>query len=270
MTRYKLLATDLDGTVIGHDLRISDRNRRAFARLAERGVPLVIATGRMFRATVPFAQALSVTTPLVTYQGALIRHHETLVDTWHHTLDPGLAIEALSALEESGMHVNVYTNDELYLRALTPEAESYIALSKVAPTMCGHWNEAIAVGAPTKIVAIGPEEKVVHWVAKLQAHFGDRLFVTQSLPTFLEIAHPAVGKGAAVAHLASTLGIRPEEIVTVGDGMNDLDMIQMAGLGVAVGNAREGLKQAADRVTRPWDEDGVACLIDDLIAEGSL
>lgn len=270
MPPYRLFATDLDGTVFGHDLRISERNRRAFRMLEERGIPLVLATGRMFRATVPIAQDLGVRQPLITYQGALIRHHETLVDTWHRTMAHDLASEALEALEESGMHVNLYTNDELYLRAMSPEAESYIALSKVAPTMCGHWGEAIAVGEPTKIVAIGPEEQVVHWVDVLQKRFGGRLFVTQSLPTFLEIADPRVGKGSAVAHLASTLGIRPEEIVAVGDGMNDLDMIEMAGCGVAMGNARDGLKQAAKRVTKSYDQDGVACLIEDLIAEGSL
>jgi hydroxymethylpyrimidine pyrophosphatase-like HAD family hydrolase len=110
----------------------------------------------------------------------------------------------------------------------------------------------------------------VHWVDVLTKRFGDRLFIAQSLPTFLEIADPSVGKGSAVAHLAATLGIRPEEIVAVGDGMNDLDMIEMAGCGVAMGNARDGLKQAAKRVTKPYDQDGVACLIEDLIAEGSL
>ncbi|MOA63527.1 putative phosphatase [compost metagenome] len=73
-----------------------------------------------------------------------------------------------------------------------------------------------------------------------------------------------------MAHLASRLGIRPEEIVAVGDGMNDLDMIEAVGLGVAMGNAREGLKQAAKRVTKRCEEDGVACLIEDLIAEGAL
>lgn len=270
MPRFKLFATDLDGTVFGHDMRISERNRKAFRMLEERGIPLVLATGRMFRATMPIARDLSIRHPLITYQGALIRHPETLVDTWHRTLPADLAAEALAALDETGLHVNLYTNDELYLRKMTPEAESYIALARVEAKQLGGWAEGLAIAEPTKIVAIGPEEKIVHWVEALQGRFGDRLYVTQSLPTFLEIAHPSVGKGEAVAHLASTLGVKPEEIVAVGDGMNDLDMIQMAGCGVAMGNARDGLKQAADRVTKRWDEDGVAALIEDLIAEGAL
>ena len=270
MPRYRLLATDMDGTLFGHDCRISERTRRALAAWEARGGHVVLATGRMFRATVPYARELGVRHPLVTYQGALIRHHETGEDTWHRTLPRALAAEALEALEATGLHVNLYLDDQLHLRALTPEAESYMALAKVEATMCDDWHTAMAACEPTKIVAIGPEERIVHWVAELQARFGTRLFVTQSQPTFLEVAAPNVGKGAAVAHLAETLGVRREEIVAVGDGMNDLDMIQMAGLGVAMGNAREGLKKAADRVTASVDEDGVAQLIEALISEGAI
>lgn len=270
MSTYRLVATDLDGTLFGHDMVISPRTRRALASLAERDCHLVLATGRMFRATVPVARELSIVTPLVTYQGALIRHMTTLEDAWHRTLPADLAAEALEALEEAGFHINLYVNDELHLKHLTPEAQSYISLARVEHRLCGSWAEAMAAMEPTKIVGIGPEEKVAASVVALKARFGDRLFITQSQPTFLEIAHPSVNKGAAVAHLAEQLGIPREQVVAVGDGMNDLDMIEYAGLGVAMGQGHPELRARARRVTRPLAEDGVACLIEDLIAEGSL
>lgn len=270
MSRFRLIATDLDGTLFGHDMVISARTRRALGLLAARDCHLVLATGRMFRATVPVARTLAVTTPLITYQGALIRDMATRVDTWHRTLPAPLAAEALEALESSGLHINLYLDDQLYLMAMTPEAESYMALARVEASRVSSWAEAMGASEPTKIVAIGPEETIVEWVGLLRARFGDRLFVTQSQPTFLEIAHPTVNKGAAVAHLAERLGIPREQVVAVGDGQNDLDMIAYAGLGVAMGQGHPELRERADRVTRPLAEDGVACLIEDLIAEGLL
>lgn len=270
MTRFRLLATDLDGTLFGHDLVISPRTRKALARLAERDCRLAIATGRMFRATLPIAEDLGVTLPLITYQGALVRCPLTRVDTWHQPLPRALAGEALEALAESGLHVNLYLDDELVLRDRTPEAESYLALARVTPVMCASWEEAMIAHEPTKIVGIGPEAKVVALVAAFRERFGDRLFVTQSQPTFIEITHPAVNKGAALDRLAASLGIAASEIVAVGDGQNDVEMIGYAGLGVAMGQGHAALKAAAGRVTKPLAEDGVACLIDDLIAEGLL
>lgn len=262
-----MLATDLDGTLFGHDMVISPRNRRALERLNERGCHVVLATGRMFRATLPIAQALAVSTPLVTYQGALVRHPLTLDDHYHQTLEPAIAAEALAALDETRLHVNLYVDDTLYLRAMTPEAESYMALARVPATLCAGWEE-LGPCAPTKIVAIGPEPEVLAQLERLKGRFGERLYVTQSQPTFLELAHPAVNKAAALARVAASLGVAPTEVVAVGDGLNDADMIAWAGLGVAMGNARPALQALAKRVTKTQPQDGLACLIEDLITEG--
>lgn len=270
MPRYRLFATDLDGTLFGSDLVISDRTRAALQSLGPRGVALVLATGRMFQATLPFAQELGITTPLITYQGAWIRDAKTGVDTWHRVLGSDLAHEALAALEETGLHVNLYVNDQLYVRQLNEAARSYMKLARVDAKQVGTWDEAMAAGGPTKIVAIGPEADVHRWQATLKARFGDRLFIVQSQPTFLEVAGPDVGKGFALARLAEELGVPRAEIVAVGDAMNDLDMLEYAGLGVAMGQAPQELKDRADRVTAPLAEDGVAVLIESLIAEGAL
>lgn len=270
MPRYRLFATDLDGTLFGHDLQISPRNRAAVATLAGRGCAVVLATGRMFQATVPFARELGITTPLITYQGAWVRDAATGADTWHRVVPPALAREALAALEQTGLHVNLYMNDQLYLRHITEEANAYVRLARVDFEQVPDWEPLLAQGGPTKLVAIGPEPDIVRWTEVLKERFGDRLFVTQSQPTFLEIAGPEVGKGAALAHLAAELGVPREAVVAVGDGMNDIDMIAYAGLGVAMGNGHPALKAAADRVTGTLQEDGVAQLIESLVAEGCI
>jgi Cof subfamily protein (haloacid dehalogenase superfamily) len=270
MTRYRLFATDLDGTLFGPDLQISSRTRDALLGLNERGCILVLATGRMFQATLPYAAELAVTTPLITYQGAWIRDRLTSVDTWHQVMAPAIAREALAALVETKLHVNLYFDDRLYLKEVTPESEAYVALARVGYTQVQDWEEVLALGGPTKLVAIGPEVDIVKWEKIMQEQFADRLFVCQSQPTFLEFAGPKVNKGAALARLAAELGVPREQIVAVGDGLNDLDMITYAGLGVAMGSGHPRLKAAADRVTASLADDGVAVLIDELIAQGAL
>lgn len=265
---YRLLATDLDGTLFGPDVLISQRVREALGRWTRRGHGLVIATGRMFRSTRPIALELGVTTPLICYQGALIRDPETLADLWHRTLEPAIAREAIAVLEAAGFAVQLFRDDALHVTRVSDATRSYTALSKVEPIVLGSWDALFAAGRPTKIVAIAPREAVERQVVALRERFGDRLYVVQSQPTFLEIADPSVNKGAALAYLAERLGVPMNEVVAVGDGQNDLDMIRAAGLGVAMGGGNPELRATADRLTGSLAEDGVAQLIDALIDEG--
>lgn len=267
---FRLLVTDLDGTLFGHDLVVSPRTRAALGRWTARGGLVAIATGRMFRATRPIAEDLGVTTPLICYQGAWIRHPLTLADLWHRTLEPAPARAAIAALEAAGFGVQLFLDDELYVTGIGPAQRAYMALSRIAPREVAHWDEVFAAGAPTKIVAIASEAEVRRQVQAMREAFGESLYVVQSQPTFLEVAHREVNKGVALAKLVAGLGIPLSEVVAVGDGQNDVDMIRLAGLGVAMGNGHPELRAAAGRVTGPLAEDGVAALIDDLLAEGAL
>lgn len=260
---YKLVATDLDGTLVGRDLSISPRVRKAVQRVHDAGAHFVMATGRMFRSTLPYAQACDVVTPLITYQGALIRDHRSGEDLWHRTIASDMAKEALEALQETGLHVNLYVDDELLISKLTPEAELYSRISQVQPRIVKSLRDVL-VSEPTKIVAIGEPDEIDHWIPQLQARFAGKLYVTKSIPRFLEIANPQISKSVALSHLCERLGIRREEVIAFGDGMNDLDMIEWAGCGVAMENGPEALKAVADRVTAHVKEDGVARVLEEI------
>ena len=159
--------------------------------------------------------------------------------------------------------MNLYVNDELLIESLTPQAELYSRISQVEPRKVKSLYEA-AASEPTKIVAIGEPEAIDHWTPLLKERFGDRLYVTKSISRFVEIANPQISKSKALSHLCERLGIKREEVIAFGDGMNDFDMIEWAGCGVAMGNAPDALKAVADRVTTHVREDGVACVLEEL------
>jgi hypothetical protein len=265
--RYRLFVTDLDGTVLGPDLQLSERTREAFAKLHARGCTVAVATGRMVEAATPFARALGAHPAVITYNGAWIRDLDTGADLWHRAVPAALAAEAVAALEDAGLHVNLYFDDRVYLKAMTPEAEAYVAHARVTPVVVGAWD-GVAHRAPTKILAIGPEAKVQATLAALAPRFAGRLWLSPSMPTFLEVADAAVNKGLALAHLAEHLGVPREAVVAVGDGPNDAEMLAWAGLGVAMADAGPAVRAQAGRVVPSVREDGVAALIDALIAEG--
>jgi Cof subfamily protein (haloacid dehalogenase superfamily) len=263
----RLIACDLDGTLVGPDLRLAPGAVAAFRRVAARGVHVAVATGRMLTSATPYARALGVEAPVITYNGAWIRCLKTESDLWHHAVPTDTVAEAVSALEDAGLHVNLYLEDRVHVRVRSAEAEAYLAHARVEPVWCGAWADLGPV-SPTKILAIGPEPRIRAVLDELRPRFEGRLWLTQSMPTFLEVAHPSVNKGAALAHLAAHLGVPRDSVVAVGDGLNDMEMIQWAGLGVAMGNGHPELRRRADRVTGRVEDDGVARLIDELIAEG--
>ncbi|MGE5708251.1 MAG: HAD-IIB family hydrolase, partial [Bacteroidota bacterium] len=118
--------------------------------------------------------------------------------------------------------------------------------------------------AATKILAIGSVEQADTWLEALQKRLGDRLYITKSQANFLELAPLGISKGEALAFLAESLGVAREEVVAFGDGMNDAEMLTYAGLGVAMGNAADGLKKFADRVAPSIHEEGLAQVLEEL------
>ena len=251
----KLVALDLDDTLLNDQIQISQKNKEAIQACLEKGVQVTLATGRMFRAAAPFARELGLGLPIITYQGALVKtlDEQELV---HHVIPKPLALDVISYLRPYGLQVNVYMDDELYMEAVNEFGNRYVRLSKVT-----HQVTVFPEGlftAPTKILMAGDPlllDKVQNETLRL---FGAELTITKSKDYFLEFGNPMSKKSIGIDIVAKNLQISPEEILTIGDGMNDYDMIEYAGIGVAVGNAHPALKKIADDVTDTNQNDGVA------------
>ena len=267
----RLLALDLDGTLIGDDLQISPANRAALAAVQARGVHVTLATGRMLRSTRPFAATLGIRTPIICYQGALIGDPVGGAVLFHRPLAAALAQEVIAWLAAHDLSPNLYLNDNLYVAAQNPGTAFYARINGGIPVNAvgdlGAFLRAAGTD-PTKLsVVLANEAQAEATVAGLQAHFGDRVYATKSHPLFAETINPACNKGVALAQLAAHLGVTQDETMAVGDGSNDVPMLRWAGTGVAMGQAGAAVQAAARYVTGAQTADGLAAALERFILD---
>lgn len=267
MTQYKMLATDLDDSLLNDRYEISEADREAIIRAAGAGVKVVLATGRMFRSALPYALELGLDTPLVTYQGAFVKFPEGGKVLYNRPVPFETAIDLLEMVTAAGYHTNIYLDDNLLVEKITKESRVYQEISGIEPVVAGNLVRYLrgVRGDPTKILIVSTSENIDKLWAELGGYFGERLYITKSKPIFLECMHPQSNKGRALKAVADYYGIIPRDIIAVGDSYNDLEMIRFAGLGVAVANAGEEVKKSAGFVTLSNNDGGVARVIERFI-----
>lgn len=265
MNPCKLLAIDLDDTLLDDNLNISSRTKNTLQRARERGLIVTLATGRMYRSALPFALELGIDVPLITYQGALVKNTATGEIIRDFPVPVDIAREIIGLVErEYGFHINVYVDDNLYAKSITEEGRGYAKLARVPLNPVGDLLDFLRVD-PTKMVIVAREEELDPLLPRLKSLYGDTLHITKSKPNYLEVMHPKADKGQALADLAHIYGISREEIMAFGDAPNDVEMLRYAGTAVVMANAAEEMKTIADYVTLSNNEDGVADAIKKLL-----
>ena len=227
---------------------------------------MIVCTGRMVQSARRVLAPARWREPLVCYQGAAVVDAD---DRWllHAPLDLELAREAIEAVEEEGYSPNVYVDDELYVGAVTPEARQYSDFQQIVLHPVGDllaWLER----PPTKLVCIGDPDELERLRDRMHERFDGRLWVTKSLPFFLEFAATGISKSSALEFLANRLGFERARTVTLGDAENDLDLVEW-GYGVAVDNADPRVKKRARWVCPPADDEGVAQVLEALLEDSA-
>lgn len=264
--KIRLLVLDIDGTIAGKSNQLSQPIVDAVAAVQAQGVAVAIATGRMYRAALRFHQALNLQLPLIAYQGAWIQDPATHQRSWHTPVTPSQALDLLAYLEQADLRhrlsVHFYIDDDLYVREMTPDTEAYVQRSGIAPIAVGDLRSVLD-RSPTKVLALSADIALMQMVlADLQAITNPQdLHITTSVATFVEATHPHATKGHAVQRLAEDLNLQPEQVMAIGDNCNDLEMIQYAGLGIAMGDAPEIVKASATWVAPTVEADGAAVAI---------
>jgi Cof subfamily protein (haloacid dehalogenase superfamily) len=258
-TPVRLIALDLDGTLIDHEQKFSPRVMRTVAQAQEQGVAVTLATGRSPLATCRFAEALHISAPLICYQGGMIA--ETDGRVLHRiALDRNLAAQVISLAQSRGWHVTLFQDGLLYLTEFRYPAEFYDGLLNPSAQLVPDLNHLLDHD-PDKvlIVAEGNSDEIY---AEMHARFDDRMQIVRSHALFIEASSPGVDKGAGLAWLAQYLSVPQSQVMAVGDQDNDAPMVAWAGLGVAMGNGSTVCKAAADWIAPAISDDGAAVAIE--------
>lgn len=225
------------------------------------GVRVIVVTGRMFRAVRPYVEEAGIDDPVICYQGAVVADPVTGEFLRHVPIPRERALMVIDDVVPLGFHLNCYVDDELYVAEVTPEARRYADFQHLEIHAVGPLRDWLQ-GDPTKLVAVGDPDALDELEAEMKPRFAGRLFISKSLPYFLEFAHPDVSKGAGLQFVADRLGFTPEQTVACGDGENDRELLDWAGFGVAVANAHSHVLARADLVVPPVQEEGIAALLE--------
>ncbi len=269
----RLIALDIDGTLVDADLVIGERTLGAIGEAMRRGIAVALVTGRMATSAMPFAEALGLTGPLVAQQGALIRAMPApgsrgLGRLLHHRpLRPEVTMEIVRWCCERGLAPHFNHLEWMVVASNEERLEEYRLFVgdrlRVVPDIM-----ARAAHPVTKVVAIGEGEHSLDVLAEGRAQFEGRAEVTLSHPRFLEFLAPGVSKGAAVGWLARRLRIPLSQAIAIGDQYNDLEMIGEVGYGVAMPSAPAAVQAAARFVAPPVANEGAAQMIERIALDG--
>jgi Cof subfamily protein (haloacid dehalogenase superfamily) len=260
--RPAVVAADLDGTLIARDLSWAEGLPESLAALAAAGVRPVVCTGRMLQSARRVAARLGITQgPVVCYQGALVADLESGEWLRHVPMDGAVAAEVVRHVAELGRQLNAYIDDRLYVEQVTPWARRYAEHVEVGIDTVPDLAAEVVRRPPTKLVLVTSAADVDGILAGLQERWRGRLYVVRSQPEYIEFVDASVSKSGALAWLCERLGVGAEQVATLGDGMNDVDMLEWAGLGVAVAEAAGPVRAAADLVV---PRAGIPALLRDL------
>ena len=257
-SRIRLIALDVDGTLVGADSTISPRVRESIAAAQARGTRTTIITGRMFAASQGFADTLGIVGPIVCYQGAAIFEAATGKIVRQTPVHQDVTHDVLDWANAHNVHAQCYANDTLYVQQINEFSKRYTDLAKVEPVVVPSLRAAFDEQPSIKIVLVdnpGPSER---HLAALQKLLGDRAYLTRSNVDFVEILSPDINKGEALAFVAQQYGATLAETMAVGDAWNDVPLISAAGIGVAMGSGPPELFAKADAVVGDVAHDGVA------------
>jgi Cof subfamily protein (haloacid dehalogenase superfamily) len=269
----RLIALDIDGTLVGQDLVIGERTRAAISEASRRGIAVSLVTGRMATSAMPFAEALGLTGPLVAQQGALVRAMPASGSRrpgrllYHRPLTSAVTVEIVRWCQERQLipHFNylewmIVASDESRL----DEYRLFVGdRLRTVPDIAVRAHRPV-----TKVVAIGEGEHSLDLLDEARAHFAGRASATLSHPRFLEFLAPGVSKGMAIRWLARRLRVPLGQCMAAGDQYNDLEMIAEVGHGVAMPSAPAAVQAVARFVAPPVAEEGVAQLIERIALPG--
>lgn len=265
--KYKILALDIDGTLVGSDHKILPQTREALIAAQKKGLKVVLASGR----PTPGMMSLSIELKLAQYGGFVLSYNggritkmQTGVVVHEQYLTPPEAHEIYDLAKALNVNIIAYDNNDI----LTVDYDEYIQLESDINNMPLRNIDSFKQGVVNntiKTLTTGTPERIAEVEKVYVEKFGTRFSICRSMPFFLEVMPKGINKAATLGKLLESLGLTAQELVACGDGFNDIEMVQFAGLGVAMDNAVDEVKAVANYVTRSNDDNGIVNVIDKFI-----
>ena len=265
MSGIKLIALDLDGTLLNSSLKVSERNAEAVKRALDAGVKVVLATSRWYRLAKRTAERLGIDSPLICNNGAVVKRPQDGGELLHLRLDQELARDVTALADERGWETFTTIEDATYMRmrpGIIPERLP--AGLRVSERQA----EEVARGQPTAVLVFG--EEAVNEISRrfLPAFDGRAKFSLNRpplYPHYVILTHPEADKGSALEMVCRELDVPLNDVMAMGDSESDLEMLRLAGLGIAVNNSPDDVKRAALHIAPSNDADGVAWAIEQFV-----
>ncbi len=264
---YRLIASDFDGTLLNDEHEIPEKVKKAITEYTENGGIFAVCTGRMLRCILPNVRSLGLKGLVVAHQGCVIADIESGKIIKNVAIDYQSVAEICSAVERLGHHVNVYSNDNMYttIEKDTPYLKKYEKIVGIDSIFVEEKMSDFVLKnklhAQKASILIEPENRDKLY-ADLCALLGEKYDVTCSAKVLVEISSKQEDKGTALKFIAEKYDIPIESTVGIGDSLNDVKLLQAAGLAVAVKNAEDALKATADFISVSNNDGAVAQIIE--------
>jgi hypothetical protein len=259
--------SDVDGTLVTDDKRLTSRTQAAAAELRASGIIFSITSARPPRGLRMLLRPLGITTPVTGFNGGVVASPDLTIIT-EHVLPPEIGRHAVDLFDRRGLQVWVFSGQDWLIRS--PDGP-YVGLEErtvaFRPTVVEDFGPALDAAA--KIVGVSADfEVLARCEREVRTALADNAFVARSQPYYLDVTHPLANKGTALTEIAKLLGVPLAEVAVLGDGGNDVAMFERSGLSIAMGNASPEVQQAADFVTDSNGEEGFANAIERFILGG--
>lgn len=265
--RYKFIAIDMDGTLLNSQNQISLRTKNAIKRAKEKGVHIVLATGRILRSARFFAEELELDNPILACNGAIILDENRNV-IYNRPLEVDLAKKVMELGKKHNVYYHFYNEESLYSNYYIKEiADYYSRKTQIIDVKVFEDYDEILNDEDLNIFKFLFIDNDKDRLNKLRMEFStiEGLNITSSWPDNIEVMDFRASKGIGLEYLCNEMKISPDQVIAIGDSENDLPMLKYAGFGVAMGNSDERVKLEADYVAESNDKDGVAKVIEKFI-----
>jgi Cof subfamily protein (haloacid dehalogenase superfamily) len=264
---YHLIVLDVDGTLLDSSHQLRPRVAQAIQHAQNAGLHIALATGKLLGSVVPLLRRMGISGPQIVLNGAATLESETGQPVRYVPLREDDRKAVISTVRAADPHVLVshFTLDGILMDGPHPAIGIFEEYGEAPPRLV---PDLMADGLPpaAKILLSGEPERLASIRAVVTPALGHRVTITTTTPDFLEFFDPSANKGLALAALRESMGLARENVVVMGDGENDLPLFGEAGLAIAMGNASPVLKAAAHRIALTNDEDGVAVVLEELLA----